>query len=79
MNEVNLHAFTGKCLPETLEVIFPVSKKRRIAAEHVKDAVAFEESVEHEDTIILFYQYLCDLEKYETGMVNNTFFLLIHV
>ncbi len=54
MNEVGLHMFLGKCPSETVELIFPASEKRYITAQQVKDAVVFEESVGHEDTIMFF-------------------------
>ena len=70
MNDVNLHSFIGKCSLEVLDVLFPVSSKRRITAQEIRDVCCFEESSGHEDTIVLFYQYLSQLEKYETGTVH---------
>ena len=70
MNDANLHSFIGKCSLEVLDVLFPVSSKRHITAQEIKDVCVFEESSGHEDTIALFYQYLSQLEKYETGTVH---------
>lgn len=72
MNEVDLHNFIGRCPCDTLESIFPSSGKRKITAEQIKEAIVFEESAGHEETIMLFYRYLLQLEKYEAGMMNST-------
>lgn len=71
MNDVNLHSFIGNCSLETLDILFPMSAKRHITALEIKDACVFEESVGHEDIVILFYQYLSQLEKYESGTYCN--------
>lgn len=70
MNEVDLHKFIGQCPCDTLESIFPNSGKR-IKAEQIK-AIVFEESAGHEETIMLFFRYHSQLEKYEAGMMNST-------
>ena len=67
MNEVGLHTFIGECSLETLGILFPPSKTRYISAEVVKHSVVFEESAGHEETIVLFFEYLAQLEKYEPG------------
>ena len=43
-----------------------------ITAEQIKVAVVFEESSKNEDTIMLFFQYLYQLEKYEAGIPKLT-------
>lgn len=50
-------------------MIFPKCEKRFIPADELKEAVVFEESAGHEDTILHFYGYLLELEKYEAGEV----------
>ena len=72
MDEVNFHTFIGKCPAETLELLFPKMEKKMITAEQIKAAVVFEESSENEDTIMLFFQYLYQLEKYEAGIPKLT-------
>ena len=69
MNEFGLHAFIGTCAPDTLEDLFPNIGKKILDAQQVKEAVVFEEDTGHEETIMFFFQYLLDLEKYEAGTV----------
>ena len=69
MNEVRLHSFMGNCGIDVVESIFPRSEMRRISAEQIKEAIAFEGSTGHEDIIMYFYDYLTELEKYEAGII----------
>ena len=52
------------------KVFFQTVEKE--GAEQIKEAIVFEESAGHEETIMLFFRYLLQLEKYEAGMMNST-------
>lgn len=68
MNEVCLHDFIGKCSMDDLSTVFPTCAMWYIKAEQVKDAIIFEESTGHEETIGYLYTYHLDLEKYKQGI-----------
>lgn len=68
MNEIGLHDFIGECGPQVLESIFPASEKRKITFEQLEHAMVLVETEGHEQTITYWFNYLCKLAKYDTGI-----------